>query len=94
MFRVAVESIFGLSIDRGQALVVKPAISASWPRCRMTYRLPGEATRYQIDIENPHGRESGVVSAEFEGSELVVADGAARIPLLHDGGLHRVVLRL
>ncbi len=43
MFRVAVESIFGLSVDRGRALVVKPAISKSWPRCRMTYRLPNES---------------------------------------------------
>ena len=28
MFRVAVESIFGLTIDRGRSLVIKPAISA------------------------------------------------------------------
>jgi cyclic beta-1,2-glucan synthetase len=94
MFRVAVESIFGLSIDRGHTLVVKPVISASWPRCRLTYRLPGEMTRYQITIENPHGKETGVVSAVVDGGEIVVDDGAARIPLAHDGDTHRVEIHL
>jgi cyclic beta-1,2-glucan synthetase len=94
MFRVAVESIFGLSIDRGQALVIKPAISAAWPSCRLTYRLPGEATRYQIDINNPQGKQTGVTRATLDGAELFVAAGAARIPLAHDGRVHHVEVHL
>jgi N,N'-diacetylchitobiose phosphorylase len=94
MFRVAVESIFGLSIDRGRALVVKPAISQSWPRCRLTYRVPGGSTRYEITIENPNGRETSVRTATLDGGELEVENGAARIPLQHDGGMHRVVIWL
>jgi cellobiose phosphorylase len=94
MYRVAIESIFGLSIDRGRRLVVKPVISQSWPRCRLTYRLPNESTRYEITIENPNGRETGVRTATLDGAEIEVANGAARIPLQHDGGVHRVVVWL
>ncbi|HEY3392347.1 MAG TPA: hypothetical protein VGK58_06555 [Lacipirellulaceae bacterium] len=94
MFRVAVESIFGLSIERGRTLVVKPAISKSWPRCRLIYRLPGESTRYEITIENPNGNETNVTNATLDGDEAVVANGAARVPLVRDGAMHRVVVRL
>jgi cyclic beta-1,2-glucan synthetase len=94
MFRVAVESIFGLSVERGRTLVLKPSISSSWPRCRLTYRLPGGSTRYEITIENPSGRETNVRTATLDGSEIEVTDGAARIPLVHDSGVHRVVVWL
>jgi cyclic beta-1,2-glucan synthetase len=94
MFRVAVESIFGLSIGRGQMLVVNPAISATWPRCRLIYRLPGETTRYEINIENPRGKQTGITSAVLDGGDVVIKDGAVRIPLAHDGDLHRVEIRL
>jgi cyclic beta-1,2-glucan synthetase len=94
MFRVAVESIFGLSVERGRTLVLKPSISSSWPRCRLTYRLPGGSTRYEITIENPSGRETNVRTATLDGSEIEVTDGAARIPLVHDRGVHRVVVWL
>ena len=89
MFRVAVESIFGFSTEGGRVLVVKPAISAKWPKCRLTYRLPGETTRYEITIENPDGKEGCVSSATLDGAAMDVENGAARVPLVHDGGTHR-----
>jgi cyclic beta-1,2-glucan synthetase len=92
MFRVAVESIFGLTMEQGRTLVIKPAISASWPQCRITYRLPGEGTRYEIIIQNPSRREAGVSNAALDGSRLTVEDGAARVPLEHDGGVHHVAI--
>jgi cyclic beta-1,2-glucan synthetase len=94
MFRVAVESMFGFSIDRGRTLVVRPAISSAWPQCRLTYRLPGEATRYEITIESPEGKETGVTTATVDGQKVEVLDGAARIAIEHDGSLHRVIVRL
>jgi cyclic beta-1,2-glucan synthetase len=94
MFRVAVESIFGLSIERARTLVVKPAISKSWPRCRLSYRLPNESTRYEITIENSNGNETNVTNATLDGDEVVVANGAARVPLLHDNSMHHVVVWL
>ena len=63
-------------------------------RCRLTYRLPGESTRYEITIENPNGQETNVKNATLDGGEIEVSNGAARAPLAHDGGMHRVVLWL
>lgn len=94
MFRVAVESILGLSIDRGQTLVLKPSIAADWPSCRLFYRLPGGDTRYEITIDNPGGKETGVTAASHDGEPARVVDGAARIELQRDGKTHHVVIRL
>jgi cyclic beta-1,2-glucan synthetase len=94
MFRVAVESIFGLSIDGGRTLVLRPAISSTWPSCRLNYRLPDGQTRYEITIENPAGKETGVTAATLDGERASVVDGAARIELKQDGKLHRVVALL
>ncbi|MGD9635045.1 MAG: hypothetical protein AB7G28_02235 [Pirellulales bacterium] len=94
MFRVAVESILGLSIDGGHTLVLKPSISSAWPSCRLHYRLPDGKTRYEIEIQNPNGKETGVTAATCDGQNATVANGAARINLLRDGGTHRVVVTL
>src|SRR5437764_14107484 len=53
MFRVAIESIFGVSTEGGHTLLVNPSIASDWPRCRMVYRLPDGDTRYDLSIENP-----------------------------------------
>jgi cyclic beta-1,2-glucan synthetase len=94
MFRVAVESIFGLSTEGGRTLVLNPSISSAWPQCRLTYRLPDGKTRYEITIENPSGRERGVQHATLDGKPTVVENATARVPLKRDGELHRVVVRL
>jgi cyclic beta-1,2-glucan synthetase len=91
MFRIAVESIFGVSVEQGKTLVLNPSISAAWPRCRLTYRLPGSSTCYEITIENPAQRERGISRATVDGEPVGVEQGIARIPLRSDGGLHRVV---
>ena len=94
MYRVAVESVLGLSIERGQTLVMRPAISSDWPRCRLNYRLPDGCTQYEITIENPAGKETGITAATLDGEPADVVDGAARIELRQDGKTHRVVVRL
>jgi N,N'-diacetylchitobiose phosphorylase len=94
MFRVAIESIFGISIEGGRTLVVNPSIAADWPSCRLMYRLPDGATRYDICIENPAGKEQGVSAALLDERPTIVANGIACIPLANDGLLHRVVIRL
>ena len=85
MFRVAVESILGLSIESGQTIVLRPAISSDWPSCKLKYRLPDGQTQYEITIENPSGKETGVTAATVDGQTADVEDGAARIALQHDG---------
>ncbi|MEX2170748.1 MAG: hypothetical protein WD851_15635 [Pirellulales bacterium] len=94
MFRVAVESILGFSIEGGETIVLKPAISADWPQCRLRYRLPDGQTRYEIRIENPAGKETGVTSATVDGRLATVVDGAARIPIEHDGKAHSIIVYL
>jgi cyclic beta-1,2-glucan synthetase len=94
MFRVAIESIFGISIEGGRTLVVNPSIAADWPSCRLIYRLPDGVTRYDISIENPAGKEHGVSAALLDEQPTVVANGVARIPLANDGKLHQVTIRL
>ncbi|MEX2308870.1 MAG: hypothetical protein WD738_14820 [Pirellulales bacterium] len=94
MFRVAVESIFGLSTEGGQTLVINPSISSAWPQCRLTYRLPDGKTSYEVIIENPAGNERGVREATLDDTQAVVEHGAARLPLTRDGKIHTVVVRL
>jgi N,N'-diacetylchitobiose phosphorylase len=94
MFRVAVESILGLSLEDGKTLVLRPAISATWPSCKLKYRLPDGKTRYEITVENPRGKECGVTAATADGTAAEVVDGAARVPIVRDGQVHRVTVTL
>jgi cellobiose phosphorylase len=94
MYRVVIESIFGLSLERGETLVINPCISASWPRCNLSYRLPECGTTYHITVENSGGRESGVASATVDGRDAEVTEGKARIPLQRDKRSHQVTVRL
>ena len=94
MWRVAVESILGITLKDGDKLVIDPRISAQWPECRATYRLPGSETIYEISIENPAGQEQGVRSATLDEQSCEVADGAATIPLTNDGRTHQVLVLL
>lgn len=94
MFRIAIESIFGFCTEQGRTLVINPSISSEWPQCRLTYRLPDGKTRYEVTIENPSGNERGVKEALFDGQPAEVTDGSARIPMLGDGNVHQVIVRL
>jgi cellobiose phosphorylase len=84
----------GFSIEGGERLVINPSISARWPRCRMSYCVPGSETRYEITIENPNGRQQGVVAATVDGETSEVKDGTAVVPLARDGRRHEVVVQL
>jgi cyclic beta-1,2-glucan synthetase len=94
MFRVAVESILGLQIRAGKELVLNPCISAAWPSCRFTYRLPRGGGVYEVAIENPQRRETGVREANVDDRPATIENGAAIVPLALDGGTHHVRLRL
>ncbi|MCC6491856.1 MAG: glycosyl transferase [Pirellulales bacterium] len=94
MWRVAAESILGLQIRDGRTLVLSPVIPAAWPACELRYRLPDGATAYHIRIENPQRRETGVASATLDGRPAPVNNKAAEIPLVADGEVHQVAVRL
>jgi cyclic beta-1,2-glucan glucanotransferase len=83
MYRVGLESILGLR-RRGDRFRVAPCIPAAWGEYAITWRFGG--ARYEITVENPERRNRGVAYAELDGEEV---DPAA-IPLVDDGGVHRV----
>jgi cyclic beta-1,2-glucan synthetase len=94
MFRVALESVLGLTMAEGRELVLKPCIPGTWPGFAIRYRLPGERTTYEIVVEQEARPEVGTTQAEVDGQPLPVEEGAVRIPLVRDGRLHAVSVRL
>jgi cyclic beta-1,2-glucan synthetase len=94
MYRVAIESIFGMSLEGGRTLVLNPCISREWPRAVLRYRLVDGKTNYVVSIENPERGERGVQSAMVDGTPLAVENGVVRVPLVFDGAEHRVTLQL
>ena len=64
MYRVWVEEVLGLKI-RGHAMSVEPVIPGWWQGFQMRYRH-GEAV-YEIQVENPDGRQHGVSWVEIDG---------------------------
>jgi N,N'-diacetylchitobiose phosphorylase len=87
MFRVALESVLGVTLSGGDALCIRPCVPRDWPGFTVRYRLPDGATTYEIAVTREKGdRIRGVA----DGVKLKSADGALRIPLTRDGGEHRV----
>jgi N,N'-diacetylchitobiose phosphorylase len=90
MHRVAVESICGLCVVDGESLALRPCIPDDWPGVSLRYRLPGEETVYEVIIDNPHSCSETLLRAVVDGEPAEIRDGAARIPLVHDGRTHHV----
>jgi cyclic beta-1,2-glucan synthetase len=94
MYRVALESLLGFKLIDGDLLMIKPCVPDDWNEFTISYRLPGEKTRYEIHATNPEGHADVVVAATIDGAAVAVEGGALRIPLLKDDRLHRVQLVL
>src|SRR3989449_1309523 len=52
MYRVALESVLGVTLVGGDTLRIRPRIPDGWPGFRVSLRLPDE-TRYEIEVRNP-----------------------------------------
>ncbi len=86
MFRVALESILGVTVRAGSTLVIRPCIPASWSGFRVHYRLPDGRTRCDIVVRRggEHTRvEAGSLAAR-------VVDEAVLVTLPADGASHRI----
>ena len=94
MYRVAVESLLGVTLVDGTALVVQPRLPAAWPGFRLTYRVDDAGTVYEIDVRKPDACTGAVTAASVDGRAVEVAGGAARLPLLCDGQKHIAVVTL
>jgi cyclic beta-1,2-glucan synthetase len=67
-------------------LLLAPCIPKDWPRFEIVFKY--RSARYEIVVENPHGVSRGVARAALDGNTL--PDGQARVPLMDDGGTHKV----
>ena len=67
MYRAWVEEVLGLQV-LGREMRVNPVIPANWKGFSLRYRH-GE-TIYAIEVENPHGCESGVAWVEMDGQRV------------------------
>ncbi len=90
MYRVALESVLGFTLEGGDSIRIKPVVPKAWPRFSICYRLPDGATVYEITVRHA----AGAASAMLDGQALPVNDGGAVIPLRVDGARHRVELFL
>ena len=85
MYRAAVEWVLGVRVS-GSALRVAPCIPRGWRRYQVTFAY--HSSRYQITVENPRGVSRGVAEVRLDGRGLQPDGGG--IPLVDDGGIHRV----
>jgi N,N'-diacetylchitobiose phosphorylase len=90
MFRVALESVLGMTLVDGKTLVLRPCIPASWPGYTLRYCLPDRKTRYDITVR----RVDGPTSVRAAGLDVRVGDGAVHLPLIRDGHEHRIEIAL
>ncbi len=89
MYRAGIEWLLGFRL-RGASVEIQPCVPRAWPRYEITFAY--HSSSYEVSVENPHGVSQGVSSVELDGQAL--ADPGAAIPLVDDGGVHRVTVVL
>jgi len=95
MYRVALESLLGLTIVGGDMLELRPCVPESWPGFTVRMRLADKRTRYEIVLTRAaSGVGATQVHLDGEVMEDAIADGAACVRLVRDGGVHRVEVAL
>ncbi|HET9886742.1 MAG TPA: glycosyl transferase, partial [bacterium] len=94
MIRVAMESLLGIRMENGNTLVLRPCIPDEWPEFTVRLRLSPERTMLRIRAVNPERKARGVVRAAIDGRAVDIAAGAARVPLVRDGGEHSIEIVL
>ncbi len=91
MFRVALESILGVTVTGGESLLLSPSIPKAWPGYSVRYRMPNDTTSYEITVTR--GRAEHTV-ATHDGAPLAIEGRAVVVPLVRDGQKHLVEVRL
>jgi cellobiose phosphorylase len=86
MYRLIMESLLGLRVE-GEVLYIEPVLPPDWEGYSLSYRH--RETDYQITVHAP-SEGSGPRHVLING-ELINSD---RLPLVDDGGEHRVDIHL
>ncbi|MDB6090754.1 MAG: putative Cyclic beta 1-2 glucan synthetase [Gammaproteobacteria bacterium] len=85
LYRAGLEWIVGCRVQ-GTSLRLDPCVPRAWPGFAVTLRY--RATVYEIAVENPRGSGGRISSLQLDGAVLSVQP--AVVPLVDDGGTHRV----
>ncbi len=93
MYRVALESVLGFTLEGGSHIRIKPVVPASWPQFSIRYRLPDGATVYHIKVIR-RGAGGELASAALDGLPVAIDGGAALVPMHADGRAHDVAVVL
>ena len=84
----------GFRVVEGRRLEIRPCVPDEWPSYRVTYRLPGERTRYEVTVRRDAAGGSVVREARLDGEPLPVRPDRALVPVVHDGAAHVVEILL
>jgi len=93
MFRVAVESVLGIGLEAGNAIVVRPTLPLEWPGFSFTCRLPDGRTTLALTVERAPPDGGPQTSVTLDGMALEVVGDTVRIALPRDGAAHEVRIR-
>lgn len=85
LYRAGIEAILGFRRE-GAFLLLDPCIPKAWPRFEIVFNY--RSAHYEFTVENPHGVNRGVASAELDGKTL--PERPTRVPLMDDDGVHKV----
>ncbi len=94
MFRVAVESVLGLTVENGDTLVLAPRIPDGWPGFEIQYRTISGRTVYEISVTVVGGKAENVIGLTIDGLKLDSDPGIARWKIDDDGSNHSVRVEL
>jgi cyclic beta-1,2-glucan synthetase len=90
MYRVALESVLGFTLEGGDSIRLRPVVPKAWPSYSIRYRMPDDATVYEISVRHA----AGAATATLDGQALPVSDGATLVTLKMDGAVHRIEMTL
>jgi len=91
MYRVAIESVLGVRVEGGLALVVQPCIPDEWPGFRVDWRVPGaEGTHVEIVVRNPDACSESVPIRDARRAAAGRGGRGRPPPLPRDGARHRI----
>jgi cyclic beta-1,2-glucan synthetase len=89
MYRVALETILGVTIRAGSELVLCPCLPTSWRAFSVRYQLPDRRTVYDIQVRRAKGETTMATGA---GARL--ENGALILPLVADLATHHIEIEL
>lgn len=93
MYRVAIESICGLTIEEGRVLHLNPCIPDEWPMFEVHYQTTAGA-HYHIEVRNPAGRSACIRQAVLDGQIIEPTSRGISLPLASDAGQHYLLVTL